>query len=392
MSLFGPVLTDRQKIELEKAILDFFSNQGYTESFNIFQKESNNQDFTSSQTDRYHNLLAKKWTSVIRLQKKIIELEKNNEELQKALKTSVLRYPSSQKSIEAIPKPPVKHILTQHRAPITRVKFHPQHAVLATASEDMTIKLWDAETGDFEKTLKGHTKTVHDISFDPKGIYLASCSSDLTIRIWDSQNDYKNTRTLFGHDHSVSSVCFLGSDKIVSASRDKTIKIWDFASGYCIKTITGHSEWVRYVSPSEDNKGHDNVVECAYTVPIVSYQYIRKLLNIDPKISINNASGQYVVSCSRDKTIKLWDNTGEAVYTFSGHDNWVRGLVFNSSGKYMISASDDKTMKIWDLSSGRCTKTIEAATHFVTTIDFCQFASIVATGSVDNTASIWNCK
>lgn len=48
-------------------------------------------------------------------------------------------------------------------------------------------------------------------------------------------NDYKNTKSLFGHDHSVSSVRFLPSDDvIVSASRDKSIRLWEVASGFVV--------------------------------------------------------------------------------------------------------------------------------------------------------------
>lgn len=50
----------------------------------------------------------------------------------------------------------------------------------------------------------------------------------------------------------------------------------------------------------------------------------------------------------------------------TGHDNWIRALVFHPTGKFLLSASDDKTIRIWDLKTGRCTKTIEAHDHFVT--------------------------
>jgi len=84
---------------------------------------------------------------------------------------------------------------------------------------------------------------------------VVSCSADLSIKVWDINNDYKCIKTLFGHDHSVSSVRFLPSgDKIVSASRDKTIKEWDVAAGYGEKSLAGHAEWVRSVEPSEDGR------------------------------------------------------------------------------------------------------------------------------------------
>jgi WD40 repeat protein len=50
-----------------------------------------------------------------------------------------------------------------HRAPVTRVLFHPIFSLMISASEDATVKIWDFETGDFERTLKGHTDSVQDL-------------------------------------------------------------------------------------------------------------------------------------------------------------------------------------------------------------------------------------
>ncbi|KAL8199258.1 UNVERIFIED_CONTAM: hypothetical protein K2H54_038814 [Gekko kuhli] len=69
---------------------------------------------------------------------------------------------------------------------------------MVSASEDATIKVWDYETGDFERTLKGHTDSVQDISFDHSGKLLASCSADMTIKLWDFQG-FECIRTMHGH-------------------------------------------------------------------------------------------------------------------------------------------------------------------------------------------------
>lgn len=62
--------------------------------------------------------------------------------------------------------------------------------------------MWDYETGDFERTLKGHTDSVQDISFDLPGKLLASCSADMTIKLWDFQS-FECIRTMHGR-HSPS--------------------------------------------------------------------------------------------------------------------------------------------------------------------------------------------
>ena len=68
---------------------------------------------------------------------------------------------------------------------------------MVSSSEDATIKVWDYETGDFERTLKGHTDAVQDLAFDHTGKFLASCSADLTIRLWDFQG-FECIKTLHG--------------------------------------------------------------------------------------------------------------------------------------------------------------------------------------------------
>ncbi|KAJ2800790.1 Lissencephaly-1 [Coemansia guatemalensis] len=425
------ILPERQLKELQKAMLDFMQSQGYTESFAAFARETDNEGFVVEANDRHHNLLAKKWTSVIRLQKKIMDLETKLSKLQEDIRTGAVATRRASRASEWLPRPPAKHRLAQHQLPITCVRFHPQYMVLATASEDMSVKIWDSESGDFERTLKGHTKSVQDMVFDQKGKILVTCSADLTLRVWDVADDYKCVRTLYGHDHCVSAVAFLGTDRLVSASRDKSVKIWELSTGYCIKTLSGHADWVRAVAVSDDARmictasndqsvrlwdpntgecksdmrGHENVVEVAKFAPVSAHPFLRRLVGLPPLPPKANGSStadnsqpsesasQFIISGSRDKTMRLWDATSsQLLHTFTGHDDWVRDFVFHPSGKQLISVSDDKTMRIWDLTTGRCAKTIEASEHFTTCIDYSSVNPQVATGSVDTEVCLWECR
>ena len=65
------------------------------------------------------------------------------------------------------------------------------------------------------------------------------------------------------------------------------------------------------------------------------------------------------------------------IFSFqTGHDNWVRGLLFHPGGKYLLSCSDDKTLRVWDIKNKRNTKTIEAHSHFCTSLGKILFFSI----------------
>jgi len=403
-------LTTKQKEELNQAILDYLKSAGYVHSAESFQKEVEVEDLDPKKS----GILEKKWTSVVRLNGKVMELERKISQLQEELGSKPSR--GAKATGEHLPTPPEKYSFAGHRDNISAVKFHPVFSVVVSASQDATIKIWDFETGEFERTLKGHTNAVQAVDFDHTGNLLVSCSADLSIKIWDFQTD-KCIRTLKDHEHNVSAVKFLPSgDQIVSASRDKTIKIWETSTGYCQKTLTGHDDWVRAIEVTDDgtllaSAGHDKTVRLwnlsKYEVIHVMREhthYIECLAFSPASLSVFEAPdgksykgkavpGNFLASGSRDKTIKIWETaTGVCIATLTGHDNWIRGIVWHPSGKYIISVSDDKTIKVWDLKQGRATKTInDAHTHFVSCLDYNIRSPHLATGGVDDLVKIWSC-
>lgn len=366
-----------------------------------------NEGFDDATAKKYETLLEKKWTSVVRLQKKIIDLEAKVQTLQQELDSATPL--SSNRKVDPLtwlPRGPAKHTLAGHRDPVTSVAFHPVFSDLASASEDATIKIWDYEMGECRLTLKGHTRAVLDLDFGgPRGgTLLASCSSDLTIRLWDPSDQYKNIRTLPGHDHSISSIRFIPSgaagaplsgNLLVSASRDQTLRVWDVTTGYCLKTLRGHTEWVRAVTPSIDGRwllsagndriprlwdantgevkitfeGHEQYLEAVAFAPPTSYKFLAELAGYKKPPPLQS-SGEFVATAGRDRIIKIWDNRGTCHKTLVGHDNWVKAIVFHPGGRYLLSVSEDKTLRCWDLSQeGKCVKVIaDAHEHFITDI------------------------
>jgi platelet-activating factor acetylhydrolase IB subunit alpha len=345
--------------------------------------------------------------------------------------TSKLRARQTQDPNKWLPSTPT-HTLESHRQAVTCIAFHPVYSSLASGSEDCTIKIWDWEFGELEKTLKGHSQSVTDLDFGGqkgKKVLLASSSDDLKIKIWDPSNDYANIRTLSGHDLPVTSVRFLQSSehRLVSASRDASIRIWDVTTGYCIKSIYSHGDWIYSLSPSMDGKwlvtggrdqaatvwdvasgqaksflrGHDNHVECCVFAPAASYQHLAAMSGLKAVPSVGN-SAEFVATGGRDKTVKLWDTRGRLIKTLVGHDSWVQDLGFHPGGRYLLSVGDDCTVRCWDLSQdARLVKTDEQ-THrrFVSCIRWAPdfedqdgtamgLRCVVATGSRDSCVRIF---
>jgi platelet-activating factor acetylhydrolase IB subunit alpha len=418
------MLTTNQKSELERAIASYLRQNGYKESYATFTSETNT---TGDENKKYDDLLSRKWVSVVRLQKKLMDLQSQVDEYQKEVKevSTPGGLDKRKDPSQWLPRAPPRHTLGGHKSPITAVKLHPNFVTLATASEDATIKLWDFESGDFERTLKSHTDSVNSIDFDPSGKYLASSSADMTIKMWDfSSGDFECLRTLHGHDHNVSCVKFISTEILVSASRDKTVKLWATESGHNTHTLKGHLDWVRRAIPSpcgkmiascsndfsikiwdlekkeikHDLREHEHVVEDVCWANSTSNEYIIKASSIEESKKqsgdSNGVVSRFVVSACRDKTIKFWDiHTSSVIFTLIGHDNWVRGLAFHPQGRYLISVSDDKTVKSWDIENKRCHKTLnDAHEHFVCCIDMHRKSNLLVTGSVDTKVSTWDCR
>lgn len=354
----------------------------------------------------------------------ILDLESRNESLQTELANATPLSLSKRNDPSSwLPSAPARHTMESHRETVNCVAFHPVFSSLASGSDDCTIKIWDWELGELERTIKGHTRAVLDVDFGgPRGAYLlASCSSDLTIKLWDPADEYKNIRTLPGHDHSVSAIRFvpsgvdgasLSGNLLVSASRDHTIKVWDTTTGYCVKTVRGHSEWVRDVCPSPDGRflfstgddrtgrlwdttmadseakaimiGHEHFGECCAFAPASSYKYLAPIAGLK-KAPPASSTAEFMATGSRDKTIRIWDARGTCLLTLKGHDNWVRDLIFHPMGKYLLSVSDDKTIRAWDLSQeGKCVKKVENVhDHFITCLRWAPSVAKQPSGSTE---------
>jgi len=103
----------------------------------------------------------------------------------------------------------------------------------------------------------------------------------------------------------------------------------------------------------------------------------------------------YLISGSRDKTIKVWDleanqNNGpnNAICTLKGHTGGIRALLSLSNNK-LVSASNDKSIKIWDLRTGEWDQNLKGHDKTVSTLG-CLEDGLLYSGSSDETAKIWD--
>ena len=117
-------------------------------------------------------------------------------------------------------------VMRGHSGEVRSAQFGPDGQKIVSASDDRTVRVWSAVSGELEQTLKGHSEAVKSAQFGPDGQKIVSASWDKTVRVWSAVTG-ELEQTLEGHSGLVLSAQF-GPDgqKIVSASCDGTVRVW----------------------------------------------------------------------------------------------------------------------------------------------------------------------
>ncbi|GMI38815.1 hypothetical protein TrCOL_g4934 [Triparma columacea] len=307
------------------------------------------------------------------------------------------------------------HVGLGHRGGgINKVSVHPIFELAATAGEDGTVKLWDLDSGDFVKTLKGHTAAVTCVVWNAKGDLLVSTGADLSVKVWDGGDGYNCRKTMRGHGHNVSAASFCRmegvEDKgVVTTGRDGTIRFWDLDTGFCVGTIQPRADppvWLRDLKVGGGGgefatAGSDGVVTVwdlegrKVKHDMRGHEHVVNAVAYPGGATAEAEAANIVVSASRDKTVRVWDTgTGAEIHCFRTHSNWVRDvLVSPRDHNYIISVGDDRSMVVFDLKNRRCVREIkDAGGHFVQAVGMHKKLPVVVTAGVDNEVRIWKCE
>lgn len=139
------------------------------------------------------------------------------------------------KKKNSIEKLAAKWTVLAHEKDINAVCISPDGNIVASGSQDRTIKLWDVNTGKLLNVCRGHKRGIWSVTFSDVDKIIASASGDGTIRVWNVNNG-SCLRTMEGHVSTggVVKVCFMSRGRqIVSGGGDGVMKVWSTRSGEC---------------------------------------------------------------------------------------------------------------------------------------------------------------
>jgi WD40 repeat protein len=242
---------------------------------------------------------------------------------------------------------------------VNSIALSPDGQTLVSGGADSTIKIWHVGAKDLIDILHKHNGIVRCVAFTPDGRMLATGGDDRKILFWDLMLR-QVSMTLSLDDTAAHSLAMSEDGQILVTGSYRKIKVWRLVQqlgftnceAQLVHTLVGHAHIVRSLALSHD--------------------------------------GKYLVSSSRDKTIKIWNlHTGELLHTLKGHTDGVYAIALSPDNQIIASGSADKTVRLWHLKTGELLGTFSGHANTVTALTFTASGEILVSASLDKTIKIW---
>lgn len=249
--------------------------------------------------------------------------------------------------------------LSGHTGCVMEASFSADGGHIYSGSTDQTIAIWDIETCQRIRRLRGHTAFVNGVQGVRRGPpMLVSGGDDSSVKLWDARKRF--CVQTFDNCYQVTAVCFNDTaEQVISGGIDNEIKIWDLRKNEIVLRLQGHTDTITGLKLSPD--------------------------------------GAYVLSNSMDNTMRVWDIRPFAppercVNTFTGHQhNFEKNLLrcaWSPDGARVSCGSADRFVHIWDSDTGRIAYKLPGHNGSVNDVDFHPKEPIILSGSSDKTLYI----
>jgi WD40 repeat protein len=325
-------------------------------------------------------------------------------------------------------------IMRGHQDTVNTAAFSPDAALVVTASEDRTARIWRATDGQQAALLAGHGDAVTSAEFSRDGRRVLTTSDDRIVRLWEPASGGL-VRTLSNATGPITTARFTpDSQHVITGSDGHGSQIWDINDGSAAD-LPGDMENVHEFAFSDDGRRAageaDN--EKGYVWDLATHAQLLRVdglngqqaaiaLNRDGSRLVAEAGnsaavwdvdsgtqlyslegaqdeitsavfspdGSKVAIGSLDTVTRVWaSDDGTLVYSLAGHGSSVLALTFSPDSQRLASANDDGTVTVWDLTDGSEEYTLRGHGDRVNSIAFSVNGRQLLTASSDRSARVW---
>lgn len=280
--------------------------------------------------------------------------------------------------------------------------FSPDGRLVASAWEGGWIHLWEPATGAVREPILAHLKDVNWLAFIAGGTQLVSASEDGTIKVWDAESGKQVGKKMTDQSGAVESIAVTpNGERLISGGADGILRIWDLPARKRLHELPSHKMNIEGVAVSADGQlaassaydGNVQVWDLSGTEPRSKWManagntlYGVAFAPDGSRLTVvcadsavmefdaasgrllgrnSNAVGKYrgvayvpgadstVLAVGDDGRMRAWDtHRNELLWTTSAHSNTVWSVACSPDGRFAVTAGSDSTVRIWSLKSG----------------------------------------
>ncbi len=296
--------------------------------------------------------------------------------------------------------------MTGHRDEVTGVALASQVLMLASSSMDATVRVWDPQSGTVRKALEGHRGPVRGVVISQTGLLMVTAGEDSTVRSWraregdrgltfgppkmdtrrptmpgegpprfdtrrpgsegppprfDSRKiltsatrkigmEWGMHQVMRGHEGPVLSIALTSDDRyVISGGQDGQILLWDLETGNVL--TKGETDGVpqnflalRYDSLIVAGPGRDNTIRL---YDMSEGACVRELIGHTAAVEAVTFASTFLLSVSRDKTVRVWEATGRCRRTLDVQGGWLHAVAATDDASWIACGGADRALVLW---------------------------------------------
>ena len=301
--------------------------------------------------------------------------------------------------------------LSEHTDRVYGSIYSPDGSNIATASDDGTVKVWEAASGQLLHTMtySGIYLWGATLTFNESGDELALVAAgdnyeSAIVHIWDTVSGELISQKELPIGFEIWGMALSPDWKsVVAGGENGAAELWDVEAAEMIFSYSYHEDTVSGIAFNPDGSrlaitsedGQITILDFAASLaagegqPVATFETANETQLVNARFS--NDSTRLVLGFT-DNDLELWnlDDTSQPLFILKGHTEWTTDFAFHPDDTYLATGGGDSTAKVWDLKTGEELFTLPGHKGFIQSLNYSPDGSRLVTAGNDGTSRIWN--